>query len=271
MYSKWRIRRAWSFEHGAPAISLRAPVIFRQERISGRGHTHNSSLRRPIAVRVPVLRRLVKSGFSFYSLPSTHVQEIWDSIWRLSPYFEVKLAPLIYYGQQGLGVDPASFGALRAWIGDIENWAHCDALAGVYACHCHREPALVRTWLMPLAERESQWARRAAVVSLIHYSGKGAVYLPSSDMLDVIEVASSDQRPTVRRAVAWVLRELARVRPDDVRRYLRDRSARFTAAMQREIGRGFTSRMAPLPRSRPRVYRRHYSQLIGVRDARKDD
>ena len=51
-----------------------------------------------LAVRASVLRRVVKSGFSFSSESEEQVLKAWDLIWSTTSCFEVMNAPLDYYG-----------------------------------------------------------------------------------------------------------------------------------------------------------------------------
>ncbi|MGI8886994.1 MAG: DNA alkylation repair protein [Gaiellaceae bacterium] len=47
-----------------------------------------------LGIRFPELRKRVKQGFSFYDLPEQKVLEVWDSLWRSSPYGDVLVVAL---------------------------------------------------------------------------------------------------------------------------------------------------------------------------------
>src|SRR5688572_30303935 len=55
---------------------------------------------------------------------------------------------------------------------------------------------------------ESEWRRRVSFVSLIHYTGKNAIFLP---VKKVLSNCIDDHRIHVQMAVSWVLREMGRV------------------------------------------------------------
>ena len=74
-------------------------------------------------------------------------------------------------------VDPAYWPVMKRWIARVDNWCHSDGLSGTYSRLLEADPASV----MPVLERwnkdEALWPRRVSIVSLIHYSGKNAVFL----------------------------------------------------------------------------------------------
>jgi hypothetical protein len=74
-----------------------------------------------LAIRVPVVRAAVKSGFSFYDRPADEILSIWDSIWFSSPYFEVMDAALHYYGLQGRRISSEIWPVVVGWASRVEN------------------------------------------------------------------------------------------------------------------------------------------------------
>ncbi len=88
------------------------------------------------------------------------------------------------------------------------------------------------------AQEESEWLRRISIVSLIHYSGKHAVFMPLDQVLPLVSTCLADHRHYVERAVGWVLRETGHVYPHEVRAYLEEHAAAlsrpaFTRAIER--------------------------------------
>ena len=57
-------------------------------------------------------------------------------------------------------------------------------------------------------------------MSLIHYSGKNAVFLPVEKVLPLVSNCLDDQRHYVQMAVGWVLREMGRVYGGEVTAFL---------------------------------------------------
>lgn len=186
-----------------------------------------------LAVRIPQIRRIVRNGFDFYSFDATDSLAIWSYIWRKSEYHEVKTAALMYYQLQGLSIAIDSFEAIKTWKDEIENWAHCDGLAAIYANLCDRYPEATWEFLRRLTLSADHWSRRAAIVSLIHYSGRNALYLESAAMFELIETVCSDENFYTTRAIAWVLREVAKSRPDDAVGFITRNADRFAPATLR--------------------------------------
>jgi 3-methyladenine DNA glycosylase AlkD len=75
-----------------------------------------------------------------------------------------------------------------------------------------------------------QWLRRISLVSLIHYSGKNAVFMPLDRVLPLVTACLADEREYVQKAVGWVLREMGNAYPDEVGAYLEEHRAAISAA-----------------------------------------
>ena len=86
--------------------------------------------------------------------------------------------------------------------------------------------------------RGDVWLRRISIVSLIHYSGKNAVFLPLERALPLVTACLDDEREQVQRAVGWVLRELGNAYPNELRAYLERHAATLRpVALSRAIER----------------------------------
>jgi 3-methyladenine DNA glycosylase AlkD len=59
-----------------------------------------------------------------------------------------------------------------------------------------------------------------SLVSLVHYSGKNAVFLPPDEVLPLVTNCLGDPRHHVQTAVGWVLREMGQIFPDELAEYL---------------------------------------------------
>jgi len=93
---------------------------------------------------------------------------------------------------------------------------------------------------------DSEWHRRIAIVSLIHYSGKNAVFMPIEPSLRLLANCVDDRRETVSSALGWVLRELLAVHPDAVLAFL----TTHAASMPRPAIRRATERLPQPQRDR---------------------
>ncbi len=192
-----------------------------------------------LGIRTPALRRAVKEGFSFYDLPEEKILEIWNELWMRSPYADVLFAALEYYGPRvRKQVGPELWPVMKGWSGRIENWAHADFLSGIYSRILEKYPRRVYPQLERWNRAKSMWLRRLSLVSLIHYTGKNAVFLQPGRVLPLVSNCLTDERYYVQKAVGWVLREMGHVYPDEIRAFLIDHitsvsSIAFTRAIER--------------------------------------
>jgi 3-methyladenine DNA glycosylase AlkD len=205
-----------------------------------------SSLRY-LGLSVPEWRARTRQGFSFYALEPREVLAVWDGLWRGSPYGEVLFAALAYYRKAPGRWPPGFWEVIRGWIDRIDNWAHADELAGLYSEVLERDHSRVFPQMEAWNASQGEWERRISVVSLIHYSGKNAVFLPLEAVLPLVTNLLEDHRYYVQTAVGWVLREMGNVYPEEVRAYLLEHGGRMTpAAFSRAIERRSAEEKAEL-------------------------
>lgn len=163
----------------------------------------------------------MKEGFSFYDLPADKVLAIWDRLWRTSPYGDVLFAALEYYAPLvRKRVTPSLWPVVRHWHARVDNWCHCDGLSSLYSWLLAGDPDAVYPQLKAWNRTDDQWLRRISLVSLIHYSGKNAVFVPLDRVLPLVTTCLPDEREHVQKAVGWVLREMGNAHPDEVRVYI---------------------------------------------------
>jgi len=207
-----------------------------------------------LGIKFPVLRRRVRQGFSFYRLPEEQVLEVWDALWRTSPYGDVLFAALEFYAPiVRKRVSPSLWSVVRKWSNRIDNWCHSDGLSALYSRILENYPAEVYPQLISWNHTEGEWLRRISLVSLIHYSGKNAVFLRPEKVLPLVSNCLDDHRYHVQMAVGWVLREMGHVYSNKIIKYLETHAARMsTPAFSRAIKR-YTSK----ERTRLRTLRKH--------------
>ena len=192
-----------------------------------------------VGLRFPNRRRVVRQGFSFYGLGDEGVLAVWDELWRASPNGDVLFAALDYYRPiVRTRVRPILWPVVRRWIDRIDNWAHCDELASLYSWILAAQPGDVYPQLVDWNQSTDQWKRRISIVSLIHYSGKDAVFLPIEMVLPLVSNCLDDDRDYVQSAIGWVLRETGNAYPDQIRAYLEEHidvlsSSAFSRAIER--------------------------------------
>jgi 3-methyladenine DNA glycosylase AlkD len=224
---------------GNPALGERV----RQDR--GSQLTH-------LGISFPTLRKRVRQGFSFYSLSEHEVLDVWDALWSASPYGDVLFAALEYYApvvRNQASLD--HWQVMRHWSARIDNWCHSDALCTLYSRFLERHSREVFPQIQGWNQAEGEWLRRISLVSLIHYTGKNAVFLPWKQVEPMLANCVDDQRRHVQLAIGWVLREMGRVYPSEAGAFLEAHAAPLTAtAFARAI-----EKLSPQERARLRGLR----------------
>jgi 3-methyladenine DNA glycosylase AlkD len=190
-----------------------------------------------LGIGFPVLRKRVKEGFSFYDRSEAEILAIWDGLWRTSPYGDVLFAALEYYAPRvRKRVDPALWPVVRRWPARVDNWCHSDGLSSLYSWVLAAQPQEVYPQLVAWSGERDEWLRRISIVSLIHYSGKNAVFMPLDHVLPLVAACLADDRDSVQKAVGWVLRETGHAHPAEVRAFLEENVALMSGvAMRRAV------------------------------------
>lgn len=184
-----------------------------------------------LGIRFPELRKRVKQGFSFYDLPEAQVLEVWDALWRSSQYGDVLFAALEYYAPiVRKQVSPSLWPVIRQWSDRVDNWCHSDGLSGVYSRVLERYPEDVYPQLQAWNAAEDEWLRRISIVSLVHYTGKNAAFLPPDKVLPLVSNCLGDPRHYVQTAVGWVLREMGQAYPGEIGHYLETHASAMSAS-----------------------------------------
>lgn len=201
-----------------------------------------------LGIRFPELRRRVKQGFSFYALPEEQVLAVWDKLWRTSPYGEVLFAALEFYAPLvRKRVSPILWPLLCGWSARVDNWCHSDGLSAIYSRILENNPKEIYPQIAAWNQAENEWLRRLSLVSLIHYSGKNAVFLPPRKVLPLITNCLADERYYVQTAVGWVLREMGQVYKPEITAYIEKHIAHLsTPALSRALERHTPQRKAQL-------------------------
>lgn len=189
---------------------------------------------RHLGVRTPARRKLVAGGFSFTDAEGKTVLADWDKLWRSTDVADVLFLPLDYYRTRVPKEIPQGFwGVTESWIDRIDNWAHADDLARIYSWVLADDPAGVYPTLQAWNESSELWRRRISIVSLVHYSGKNAFFMPIDAVLPLLEVAVDDARPMIQKAIGWVLREASALHPDAVAAFVDEHGDALSSAARR--------------------------------------
>jgi 3-methyladenine DNA glycosylase AlkD len=174
-----------------------------------------------LGIKFPDLRRRVKQGFSFYTLPEEQVLEVWNALWQTSPYSDVLFAALEFYAPiVRKQVHPTLWPVVRQWSKRVDNWCHSDGLSAIYSRVVEIYPEEIYPQLVKWNQSKNEWSRRISLVSLIHYSGRNAVFMSPKKVLPLVSNCLDDERYYVQTAVGWVLREMGNVYKREITKYL---------------------------------------------------
>jgi len=102
-------------------------------------------------------------------------------------------------------------------LNDLDNWSVCDCLA-MYGVEpiVYEQPELI----LPLSEEwiknSSKWIRRFGVITL-----RGYKKIETTDkVFTILDLVMEDNDKDIKKAVAWVLREITKANPDEVAVFL---------------------------------------------------
>ena len=176
-----------------------------------------------IGVTVPAIRRLTRR---FSNAPLEEVDGLLHS-----PIHEARLlALLLMVGAFRAGDDRQRrriYDLYLARTNRINNWDLVDSSA----------PQIVGAWLADrsraplrkLAQSESLWERRIAILATHYFIRQGDV----TDTFGIADLLIDDPHDLIHKAVGWMLREAGKQRPHAERRFLASRHLRMPRTMLR--------------------------------------
>lgn len=184
--------------------------------------------KRVLGIRVPALRSLaneVARGLdSGGALDFDGALELADHAFEGDCREEMLLAVFLV-ARFKKELTPELWPRVDKWIDGITNWETCDQLAmNVAGEIVARAPAPVREKLVKALVRwagsNNPWRRRFAAASTTALNQKGRC--DAQTALRVCEQLLADEEETVRKAVAWALREASDSDPEAVATFLSD-------------------------------------------------
>ncbi|MBL1075553.1 DNA alkylation repair protein [Nocardia sp. 2] len=161
-----------------------------------------------IGVRVPATRKVAKQ---FGGLALSEIDKLLDSA-----VHEHRLAGLVILNARMAKASRARGGdaALQEEIvrlylaaverGRVNNWDLVDTSAEfIFGPWYYERP---RDFIFELAQRDSLWERRVAVLTTFHFIKQG----DASTTLELCERLLDDRRDLIQKAVGWMLREIGK-------------------------------------------------------------
>ncbi|MCD6013799.1 MAG: hypothetical protein K0Q79_3661 [Flavipsychrobacter sp.] len=189
---------------------------------------------------VPTHRALHKKGFSFSGEPFDVQLDVWHNTWKQHPSFWIRLHAYLFLERyiDKKELHSTIWETSMRWQEDVDDWAHCDALAKLNTKILETYPAQVYAQLKKWNKDKNLWKRRQSVVSLLYFSRTKKVYLPFEQIAALVEPLLKDQEYYVQKGVGWTLREMYTVFPKEtlpfLRKHIKDISPiAFTIAIEK--------------------------------------
>lgn len=157
------------------------------------------------------------------------------------PLSEDKLAGVLLLSEHlldHLGTDDLPM--LHGWLaaGHLGDWNSCDwfsvKVLGRMLAHA-ADPQPLADALIAWTASEELWVRRAGLVAFVNLAPRGDAALDglTRRVLEGAVRNVSDPRRFAQTSVGWVLRELSKARPDDVRAFLADHAEDMSTEARR--------------------------------------
>jgi 3-methyladenine DNA glycosylase AlkD len=207
-------------------------------------------------LKIPIVRKASKEGFSFSVLSSQEQWRIWDFVWQNSKIFEVMLLATYFAGKQTIEDLHKNRSTFLNWAERIDNWAHSDELSSHYAKLIEYKPKIYLPVIEKWSTSSHPWQKRQSVVAPLYYSRLRCKYPPFNFLLKHIERHVDDHHYYVQKGVGWGLRECWNVYPKPTFEYLKKNAHRIPPA-------GWTAATEKLPTNQKAL-------LTRIRKAKKN-
>ena len=183
-----------------------------------------------LGVKAPARKAVVRTAFAAAGPPVDEVEVglAVDMLWAL-PEREYRYAGCLLAGRFAPAASPAFIDHVSRWITARPWWDTCDPLARVCAGQVVRRHPELRATMDRWLSGDDLWLTRSA---LIHMGGwkdgidRGwvlAACLACADHSDFF----------IRKAVGWILRDLARVEPDAVVAFVEGKGATVLSGLSK--------------------------------------
>jgi 3-methyladenine DNA glycosylase AlkD len=153
-------------------------------------------------------------------------EELWSK-----PVFERRMAAVMVLEFHVKLLEPRDLELLERLIRESHTWALVDGLAGDVAAKLLVEHPEAAPSLDAWAADDDFWVRRSALLALGGLLKAGA---PLDQFAGYADAMLDEREFFIRKAIGWVLREVAKKRPDEVYEWLRPRTARVSGVTIRE-------------------------------------
>jgi 3-methyladenine DNA glycosylase AlkD len=175
-------------------------------------------------------RAVVKATARAASLDHDELLRVVEALWA-APIFERRMAAVML-----LELHPRQLGAgdlpfIERLIRDSLTWALVDGLAGDVVATIRTVDPSVESTLDRWATDPDFWVRRSSLLAELRALKAGADLGPFLRRADAM---LKENEFFIRKAIGWVLREVAKKRPDEVSAWLAPRTGRISGVTIRE-------------------------------------
>ena len=185
-----------------------------------------------LGVPAPVMRRLVKAWLKEHpDLDRESLLRLVRGLWRRRLH-ELRACGVLLLQERVWTLEDEDLELLEWMLRRSKTWAYVDAIAvHVAGPLVERSPGLART-LDRWASDEDFWVRRSAMLALLKPLRRG-----EGDWDRFVRFADSmleEAEFFIRKAIGWVLREVAKKKPDRVHQFVSARIDRMSGVTLRE-------------------------------------
>jgi len=154
-----------------------------------------------------------------------------EALWRKPMHERRQAAVVLLEGYAGL-LDPADLQRIERLVRESRTWALVDGLAGdvvgaIFAAHPVETTRVLDLW----AKDADFWIRRSSLLAELRPLRAGADLAPFLRRADLM---LDETEFFIRKAIGWVLREVAKRRPGEVVAWLAPRTDRASGVTMRE-------------------------------------
>lgn len=163
--------------------------------------------------------------------PMGRTLELCGALWKV-PMYDARMLAISILRMMPTRLDIEVINAVEQWYGDMDNWAHCDALSCyVVGVAVLRHPEYLdhtSKWL----SSKNPWKRRASLLAPMMLYRKLKLE-PEYSFEQLIKV-KDDQEHYVKKTFEWVLREIGRKYPEKLYDFLMVNCTNYTKSQLRE-------------------------------------
>lgn len=204
-------------------------------------------------------KRYLKSPFEFYGVSVPRIRSVarrfrrenrdiakealWElcrALWR-GGFHEERALAMLLLGEYRALLDYSDMPSLEKMLRESVNWDQVDEISVHLVGSVLEKDERVFDYLRRWSNDPNFWMRRASLLSqlLLFRAGEGdraLFYSFADEML-------GEKEFFIRKAIGWVLRELSRVEPEEVFRFVVENRARMSGVTFREATRRLPERL----------------------------